>query len=132
VQVKVWDFFDGPTYEAARANGGRFGFSSVMETVTYQIPNPPVNLLLEESFSLQHGLPLFTTGHLSLGRHLPAGGFEWELQGEAGFRYLVERRNPPNNWEPFLIVTNDIGVVRFEDPLGSVGALRFYRARMLD
>jgi len=132
VQLKVWDWYDGSTYEAARANGGKFGFSPVMQTVTYQIPSPPVELILPASFSLQHGLPLFTTGQLSIGGRLPGGGVDWELQGEAGFRYLVERRTPPHDWEPFLVVTNELGVVRFEDPLGSPGVVRFYRARMLD
>ncbi|MBI1178748.1 hypothetical protein GC207_15050 [bacterium] len=132
VQLKVWNVFDGLTYEAARASGGKFGFSPVMQTSTYQIPSPPVELNIPDSFSLQDGLPLFTTGLLSFSAHSPNGGVEWELQGEAGFRYLIERRTPPNTWDPFLIITNTSGVTQFEDPLGSQGAVRFYRARILD
>jgi hypothetical protein len=128
VQLRAWAAAAGASYEEARAAGGKFGFSRVFEAIAGTF-GPQV---LTESFSLRAGEPFFITGRLSVGEPLPNGTREFILTGDAGFRYLIEKRFPPNNWSPLLTVTNTTGSVVFTDPEATAHAVQFYRARILD
>ena len=37
------------------------------------------------------------------------GLLHWVITGEPGGVYVVERRSPPQDWNPFLVVTNESG-----------------------
>ena len=54
------------------------------------------------------------------------------LTGEAGTRYLIEKRIVPNNWVPFRTLTNTTGSTTFSDTNQNNQAVQFYRARILD
>jgi hypothetical protein len=126
-QMRAWEAAWGACYEEARAAGGKYGCSEIRPFTTkstYQF------FSLVPGFSLRAGLPFFTTGRLSAGARLPDGTPQYVLQGEAGFRYLVERKNPPNQWWPWLVVTNVTGTVVFSAPAAE--AVEFFRARLLD
>ena len=128
VQLRAWASAAGASYEEARAAGGKFGFSSVVHA-TAGIFGPQI---MTESFSLRAGEPFFITGRLSAGDPLPGGDRQLILVGDAGFRYLIEKRLPPQNWVPFLTVTNATGSVVFIDPEARNHPVQFYRARILD
>lgn len=130
-QLKAWEAAAGSCYEEARARGGRFGFSTI---VSVQAPGIllPAPVFPFKSFSLRYGLPEFTMGKLEVSQRLPDGTIEWALSGEPGFRYLVEKRLPPDIWQPLTIVTNDTGRVTFRDSNQQNSSLKFYRSRMLD
>ena len=98
---------------------------------TFPIPALPVDVPLS-SFHLRAGLPAFTTGHIELVQVQPDGGAIWNLIGEPGFLYLVEKRILPHNWVPLVILTNITGTVQFTDPDKSNSSVKFYRSRMLD
>ena len=106
IQVRAWETARGSSYEEARAGGGKFGFSAIFPTQTG-------NRVAMQSFSLRAGEPFFITGRLSIGERLPDKTQQFILTGEAGARYLVETRLPPNNWAPFLILTNTTGMTTF-------------------
>jgi len=131
LQLRVWERLRGSCYEEARARGGKFGASDIF-SVTAQEPPPLIPFGPMRSFSLRTGLPLFTTGKLVSEGLLPDGTPQWTLIGEAGFRYLVEKRQPPHDWEPLLILTNTTGRVTFSDPDAANRVLSFYRSRILD
>ena len=131
VQLRVWDTSWGASYEEARARGGKFGFSDIYTMSTFPIPALPVDVPLS-SFHLRAGLPAFTTGHIELVQVQPDGGAIWNLIGEPGFLYLVEKRILPHNWVPLVILTNITGTVQFTDPDKSNSSVKFYRSRMLD
>ncbi len=85
------------------------------------------------SFGLRGGEPLFSTGKLQVENRLPRGQIVLTLTGEAGFRYLVEKKRPPHNWFPLLVLTNMLGTTTFADPEANGGStLNFYRSRILD
>ncbi len=132
-QVRVWEQSFGVSYEEARALGGKFGRSSIL-TVTPSTANEanPAPLVGLTSFNLQAGLLGYTTGLLSFQRLLPDGQSEWTLQGEAGFRYLVEAGSSPQktSWRPYLLLTNDTGTVTFTVEPGPQQL--FLRSRILD
>lgn len=132
VQTRVWDFTAGMSYEDARARGGKFGSAGVYSLAAgnpLSAIRPKVPMF---TFSLNAGLPLFSTGKLQVHDRLPGNVIEWKLTGAGGSIYLVEKRNPPADWEPFLVVTNLTGTVIFTDPDPNGGSARFYRARILD
>ena len=128
VQLRAWASAAGASYEEARAAGGKFGFSPVVHAIT-GIFGPQI---LTESFNLRAGEPFFITGRLSAGDLLPGGDRQLILTGDAGFRYLIEKRLPPLNWVPLLTVTNTTGSVVFTDPEAKDRPVQFYRARILD
>ena len=128
VQLRAWESAAGGSYEEARAAGGKFGFSRVFQAIAGTF-GPQV---LTESFSLRAGEPFFITGRLSAGEQLPGGDRQFVLTGDAGFRYLIEKRLPPQNWVPLLTVTNTTGSVVFTDPEAKDRPVQFYRARILD
>jgi hypothetical protein len=125
--VCCWERRAGASYEEARALGGRFGRSEVLEAVIRENHDPLAGLT---SFSLQAGIPGFTTGRLVAYDRQSDGRVAWLLEGTAGFRYLVERSEDGFNWEPLLILTAENGTARFVDPAAGVRA--FYRSRLLN
>jgi len=131
LQLRAWDVSWGSSYEEARARGGKFGFSDIYTMSTYAIPALPVDVPLT-SFHLRAGLNAFTTGRIQLTQVQPGGGVVWNLIGEPGIRYLVEKRILPHDWVPLLILTNTTGTVQFTDPDKSNASAKFYRSRMLD
>jgi hypothetical protein len=129
-QLRVWETAWGKSYEETRARGGKFGFSPIVSIVGE--PLPTLNKLPMTSFILRYGLPQFTTGKLAFARRLSDRTIEWRLTGEPGFRYLIERRLPPHNWKPLVILTNENGTVTFTDPDQQNSSSHFYRSRMLE
>lgn len=132
VQTRAWDFTAGMSYEDARARGGKFGSVGVYALAAgnpLSAIRPKVPMF---TFSLNAGLPIFSTGKLQVNDRLPGHAIEWKLTGAAGSIYLVEKRDPPADWGPFLVVTNLTGTVLFTDPDPNGGSARFYRARILD
>ena len=128
VQVRAWEAAAGATYEEARAAGGKFGFSEIEPTITSTFGRR----VPMESFSLRAGEPFFFAALLAVGERLPGGKPQIILTGEPGVRYLVETREPPNNWVPLLVLTNTTGTSLFTDPNELNRPVQFYRARMLD
>jgi hypothetical protein len=128
VQVRAWEGAWGATYEAARAKGGKYGFSSIASVRASSFNN----MVRLRSFSLRAGEPFFVTGVLSIGDQLPDGTQQYVLTGEPGARYLIESRQPPNSWLPLIILTNSTGTTLFSDPNQAQHPLQFYRSRILD
>jgi len=131
VQMRAWESSWGGTYEDARARGGRYGASTVQSMIAGTNGNGVLYAAVT-SFALRAGDFLFTTGLLSAAGRGPQHEVSWRLVGEPGFTYLVERRAPPKNWFPLLLVTNQTGTVTFTDPDPQNNAVTFYRARLLD
>jgi hypothetical protein len=128
VQLRAWEAAFGSSYEQARAAGGKFGFSKVFPTLT----TSSGRRVLTESFTLRAGEPFFVAGRLAVGERLPNGTRQYTLTGEVGARYLVESRQPPNNWVPFMVLTNIVNPTIFSDPEQNHRPVQFYRARILD
>jgi hypothetical protein len=131
VQVRVWQSAKGVSYEEARALGGKFGKSEVLEIMPGIMPNPPPLWGLQ-SFSLQAGLPEFVAGRLDFVGSNPDGSLTWELTGNAGYRYVIEKSSGDANWNPFLVLTNFLGTVTFSDASTNATGVSIYRARILD
>ncbi|MEY2410154.1 MAG: hypothetical protein QOF48_2824 [Verrucomicrobiota bacterium] len=131
VQVRAWESAYGSSYEEARASGGRYGASPLVATNSVSPPNIP-SIGVIPSFNLHAGLPSFTTGRISRGAKLPDGNWQWILTGAPGFTYLVEKRTPPQQWSPLVILTNGAGTATFIDPNAHNASINFYRSRMLD
>ena len=132
LQVRVWDSTQSASYEEARATGKEFGKSEIMTQTAGSQGFFAPNMLGLQSFSLQSGLSLFTVGIVKFVDVQPPGQITWELQGAAGFRYLIEKSDQNFSWLPFAVVTNLFGTVNFTDStLGSQNTV-FYRARILD
>lgn len=133
-QVRVWDRTHGASYETARALGGRFGRSAVLELNRSDDgwDGRAYRLAGLASFSLRAGFPAFTTGRIELANSLPDTTLVWQLTGAAGFRYLVERQTDGRNWLPFVVLTNETGTVEFPDQTSPETTMQIYRARILD
>jgi hypothetical protein len=134
-QVRAWESARGTSYEEARALGGRFGKSEILQVATAPDVVPPLtpfSLVGLKSFHLQAGLPGFNVGLIEFVEQ-SNGIIVWSVQGEVGFRYVVERSILPNDpiWRPFIGLTNETGRVTFTDSIAPAGAV-FYRARILD
>ena len=138
VQVRAWEASKGATYEEARALGGKFGRSEIIQITTGGtpagggVPLPPAPLANLPSFKLEAGLPLFNVGVLRLEDRLPQQVFVWSLQGEPGFRYSIERQIGNAGWVPLMILTNITGTVTFTDPDTPPPGRVLYRSRILD
>ena len=130
-QMRVWDITQGASYEEARALGGKFGRSEILQVIAGPASNP-TRLIGLSSFSLQAGLPAFTVGIIEFVEHQPDNILVWAVRGESGFRYLVEKSDQSGDsvWRPHVVLTNTIGTVTFTDSASSDSA--FYRARILD
>jgi hypothetical protein len=132
VQARVWDSSIGATYEEARARGGRYGASATVATpTTANLLTIPAAAPLQ-SFALTAGLPERATGRIEVGVRHGSDPITWNLIGGSGMRYLVEKKLPPENWVPLLVLTNFTGVVSFIDPDPANASVKFYRARLLD
>jgi hypothetical protein len=132
-QVRAWERTRGTSYEEARALGGRVGRSAVLEVTVGGGVIPALPMVELTSFSLQAGLPSFNVGLIDLIEQRPDGTIVWSLQGEAGFRYSIEKSVRPSAvWQPYLVLTNALGTVTFTDSANSGAGAVFYRARILD
>jgi hypothetical protein len=126
LQIRAWESAAGSSYEQARASGGKYGFSAIYEKITSNGQR-----VVATPFNLRAGEPFFRAGVLSAGLPTPEGAAQFTLSGQAGARYLIETKQPPNNWVPFRILTNLAGQAVFTDTNLS-GTMQFYRARLLD
>lgn len=134
LQVCVWDADYGSSYEQARAMGGRFGKSDILQATAGGGIDRPLPLHGLQSFSLQAGLPFFEVGTISFVERQPPNTIVWALNGQPGSIYLIEKSQHANNrvWEPYVVVTNVTGTVTFTDTANSGNASVLYRARILD
>jgi hypothetical protein len=132
IEVRAWQWSSGASYEEARALGGKFGKSGVLQMATGSDLGNPEFLSGLQSFSLRTGLPQFNIGQLEAAEHNPDETTIWRLRGLAGARYLVEKSEADFNWRPLLLLTNVTGVVTFVDPTEGQNEKEFYRARILD
>lgn len=112
LQVRPWEAAAGSTYARARASGGKYWFSSITTTPTGQFST----LVNMQSYSLRLGQPFFVAGLFGIGEAQLGQPPRFTLSGEAGARYLIEKRQMQNNWVPFLILTNTTGTAIFCDP----------------
>ena len=133
-QVRVWEIGRGSSYEEARALGGKFGRSEILQVTVGGGAIPPRRLSSLTSFSLRAGLPAFTVGVIEFVERQPGGTLVWSVRGEAGFRYVVEKSVASGNaiWRPFHVLMNTTGTFTFTDSPGSGDVTAFYRARILD
>jgi hypothetical protein len=131
MQVCAWDTSYGTSYEQARATGGRFGKSGVLEAAAGGGLLPPQSLIGLQSFSLQAGLPYFEVGNISFVQRVPPRTMVWAVHGQPNTLYVIEKseRSHETVWHPFTVVTNVTGTVTFTDT--SDGANVWYRARIL-
>jgi hypothetical protein len=134
VQVRAWDTGFGTSYEEARATGGRFGKSLILQLTAGGGAVPPQPLLGLQSFSLQAGLPYLQVATIRFVQRLPGNVIVWELQGQPGNLYVIEksRRSEEIVWRPLTVITNVTGTVTFSDTADSGAAMVWYRARILD
>jgi hypothetical protein len=134
LQVCAWDASLGTSYEQARAVGGRFGKSGIIQVSAGGGSLPPQTLQGLQSFSLQPGLPYFEVGTISFVQRQPPNTIVWALTGQSGSIYLIEKsdRSQDTVWHPFLVLTNVTGTVNFSDTANSGAANVWYRARILD
>jgi hypothetical protein len=133
LQMRAWDYRKGASYEEARALGGKFGKSGIVElTIPVAVPPPITYLVGLSGFSLQAGLAQFNVGKLSIQEPLPGGAPLWTLQGERNSRYLIERAVNGFVWHPWRVLTNETGLVNFSDPDPAAASGVYYRARILD
>ena len=56
----------------------------------------------------------------------------WQLTGNTGYRYVIEKSSGDAQWNPFLVVTNLAGKVTYTDPGANSVGINFYRARILE
>ena len=133
-QVRAWESARGSSYEEARALGGKFGRSDIVELVAGSPLIGPASMQGLKSFRLQAGLPEFSVGVIEVKERDADGTVTWELKGSAGFRYLVEESILNNQlvWRPFVILTNVTGSASFSDSADAASAAVFYRARIMD
>jgi hypothetical protein len=132
VQVRAWEQTKGLSYEEARALGGKYGKSGILNLTTGSPLAPPTKLLGLQSFSLQAGLPFFSAGIIRMVERQPGNILVWALDGEPNSRYVIEKAVQNFNWEPFVVVTNVTGTVTFSDSANSGAHNVFFRARILD
>ena len=134
-QVRAWEIASGASYEQARAFGGRFGRSEIMQLVLPGSPAgpPPVPSTLTglQSFQLQTGVPAFSPGRLEPAGFTDDRAPRWRLRGVAGFRYLIEVQKSSGNWEKLRTLYLPDGTAEFIDP-NQPSEQSWYRARLLD
>ena len=51
------------------------------------------------------------------------------LQSELSSRYLLESRTDLTGWQPFMALTNHLGILRLQQPVIPAETYRWYRAR---
>lgn len=135
VQVRAWDTAFGSSFEAARALGGRFGKSPILQIVAGGSGTPPAVLQGLQSFSLQAGLPYLQVASIEFVERQPPETLVWALHGQPGNIYTIEKSKGLGGavWQPYMVITNVTGTVNFTDTIdqGSGGVI-LYRARILD
>lgn len=133
VEIRVWEKERGTSYEEARALGGHFGRSGIHVVRAGTAESLPTIATLT-SFSLQTGLPRFNVGRVDYVERDLDGGMIWQLTGEPGFRYSVEKSREAGGiiWKPFVVLTNWTGEIRFRDVADGPSDRAVYRARLLD
>jgi hypothetical protein len=131
VQVRAWDPAVGGTYEQARALGGKFGKSGLLQ-ITAGSSTLPAYLTGLQSFSMQAGLPEFNVGVIQFMELLPDGSAVWSLAGQSNSIYLVEEAAQDWVWSPYLVLTNTTGAVSFTNSMTTNSSAAFFRARILD
>ena len=132
VQVRAWDPAAGATYEQARALGGKFGESELLQIAAGGGVARPAALAGLQSFSMQAGLPEFNIGVIDFLNKLPDGGTVWSLIGQSNSIYLVEEAGQDWIWKPYLVLTNTAGTVNFTNAINTNSSANFFRARILD
>jgi hypothetical protein len=131
-QVRVWQRSQAASYEEARALGTKFGKSELLQLLSGTQTQTPPFLFGLQSFSLQAGLSQFNVGRIQLAERHADGSVVWELLGEPGFRYVIEKNSGESVWQPLLVVTNLSGTVTFTDPAAASTNTTIYRSRILD
>lgn len=131
VQVRVWEWPKGSTYEEARAFGGKFGKSDLLTVTLGSAEMPPTCLTGLRAFRLEAGRPEFAAGRISSVERRSDGRLVLAHEGEVGFRYLIEKSDAEFEWRPYMVITNDARVVTFTDQI-EPNAAAFYRSRILD
>lgn len=138
VQVRVWEFAAGETYEAARALGGRFGCSEIMTVQCGGFPPGglpplvPTDLYQPRSIHLQAGKPLFSTGRIGATTVVNGNTIQCALTGEPGSTYVIEKRTPSTGWVPIQVLQSVTGSVSFLDTNNVQTNVVMYRARLLN
>lgn len=134
LQVRAWQASYGTSYEQARAMGGIFGKSGIIQVPAGGGILPPQTLQGLQSFNLQAGLPYFEVGTITFVQRQPPNTIVWALHGQPGSIYLIEKckRSEETVWRPFTVLTNITGTVNFTDTANSGAANVWYRARILD
>jgi hypothetical protein len=130
VQVRAWERSKGASYEEARALGGKFGKSEILNITTRPPGIQPIWLRGLESFGMQAGLPYLSAGVIRLVEQQAQGVMVWSLEGEANTRYVIEKSVQDFRWEPYLVLTNNTGTVTFTN--SASGSAAIFRARILD
>jgi len=132
VQVRAWDTAFGPSYEAARAMGGRFGKSQIFQVAAGGGGSSPADLQGLQSFSLEAGLPYLQVATITFLERQPPNTLVWALHGQPGNLYTIEKRDQGAVWQPYQVVTNITGTVNFTDQVQHGPGMVLYRARILD
>jgi hypothetical protein len=129
-QMRVWERSKGPSFEHARAVGGKFGRSITVPLVDVHWDGKNYKGYDIPSFSLQAGVPNFTTGRF-ISSVQNRGTVLFTYEGHPGFRYLIEEADKNLLWTPFSIVTNQSTSFTFSTKPGDAKQ-KLYRARILD
>jgi hypothetical protein len=132
-QIRAWESAQGASYEEARAWGGRSGASAILPVTTTGGPSPgPTDgvLLGLESFNVTSGLPEYRRGRLQFVEARLDGTLVWELLGQAGARYLIERQADGTNWAPLQLLENPTDRSQFSD-VPPDASIVLYRAQLL-
>lgn len=133
-QVRAWDVAHGSTFEQARASGGRFGKSVMLNLIAGGGTKPPAFLLGLQSFNLQAGLPYLQVATVTFVGRQPGNTIIWAVNGQTNSVYSVEKSENENklDWRPYTVVTNSTGTATFSDTANSASKVVLYRARLLD
>jgi len=81
-QVRAWESARGTSYEEARALGGKFGRSDIVEVIAGAPANRRQLCWLWQSFSLQVGLPQFSVGVIQFKEQQPDGALPGNCKAE--------------------------------------------------
>jgi hypothetical protein len=130
-QVRVWEAATGPSYEVARASGGKVGRSGILTLTPSTPPSLPIGLAGLGSFSLGAGVPAFFVGRLDRNGDDGSGRAQWRISGRPSLRYLIEVQRNGGVWTPLTVVSSPTGAANFTDP-ESDGTMVLYRARLLE